>query len=145
MDSDTAQGAVARPRRLPLPDRPAERASYLRRLARARAPNGAFLKASFVALDGSEQCSGLPVTRDDADALKSTFTTVVPDAANVETQSETQITPSGTTQPFTWTAGTITPPRDCEAKVASSVEAVDSRGRVLTDWPGAEIVDVPRT
>jgi trans-aconitate methyltransferase len=87
---------------------PAERARYLHQLARALTPNGAFVIATF-APDGPEQCSGLPVTRYDADTLNRTITTVVPDATIVETRSETHITPSGTTQPFTWTAGTITP------------------------------------
>jgi hypothetical protein len=70
------------------------------------------------------------VTRYDTDTLKQHDHHRRPGATIVETQSETHITPSGTTQPFTWTAGTITPP-DCEAKAASAVEAVNSRGRSL--------------
>jgi trans-aconitate methyltransferase len=87
---------------------PAERASYLRQLARALAPNGAFVIATF-APDGPAQCSGLSVTRYDADTLTSTITAVFSNATIVATRSETHITPSGTTQPFTWIAGTITP------------------------------------
>ncbi len=86
---------------------PADRADYLRRLASGLALGGVFIIATF-ALEGPEQCSGLPVSRYDAEGLTDTITTAVPDATIIATRDEDHVTPSGATQPFTWTAGTVT-------------------------------------
>jgi trans-aconitate methyltransferase len=85
---------------------PADRADYLHRLAEGLAPTGAFIIATF-APEGPDRCSGLPVCRYDAETLNETITAAVLGATIVATRAELHITPSGTTQPFTWTAGTV--------------------------------------
>jgi ubiquinone/menaquinone biosynthesis C-methylase UbiE len=85
-----------------------DRTTYLRQLARALARNGSFIIATF-APEGPEQCSGLPVACYDAGTLDDMITAAVPGATIVAARDETHITPSGTTQPFTWTAGIVAP------------------------------------
>jgi hypothetical protein len=48
------------------------------------------------------------VSRYDAESLSATITTAVPGASIIATLHEDHTTPSGATQPFTWTAGTVT-------------------------------------
>ena len=86
---------------------PADQTDYLRRLASCLAPDGAFIIATF-APAGPEECSGLPVSRYDAETLAGAITTAVPGATIIATLDEDHTTPSGATQPFTWTAGTVT-------------------------------------
>jgi hypothetical protein len=85
-----------------------DRTTYLRELARALSGTGSFIIATF-APEAPEQCSGLPVTRYDAGTLDELITAAVPGATIVAARNETHITPRGTTQPFTWTAGTVAP------------------------------------
>jgi len=74
----------------------ADRERYVARLSHAIAPGGHVIIATF-ALDGPEQCSGLPVQRYGpetlAHALGARF-------ESVDSRSETHITPTGTTQQF---------------------------------------------
>ncbi len=84
---------------------PADRTTYLRRLAHALAPTGLFIIGTF-ASDGPDHCSGLPVSRYDKDELGDTILAAIPTATIAATHDETHTTPSGTTQPFTWIAGT---------------------------------------
>lgn len=86
---------------------PADRATYLRHLAASLTANGAFIIATF-APDGPDHCSGLPVSRYDAQTLTDTITTAVPTATISASHDETHTTPSGMNQPFTWIVGTIT-------------------------------------
>lgn len=79
---------------------PDEVVVYLDLLHRAVATAGYVVMATF-ALDGPEWCSGLPVTRYDADqlieALGDAFTLV-------DQRREIHTTPTGAIQPFTWVA-----------------------------------------
>ena len=84
----------------------AERATYLRRLGYALAPAGVFIVGTF-AQHGPDHCSGLPVVRYDKDELGKTILAAIPAATIVATRDETHTTPTGTTQPFTWVAGTM--------------------------------------
>ena len=84
---------------------PADRATYLRRLAEALAPAGAFIVGTF-ADDGPDHCSGLPVSRYNAQELGDTIIASIPGARINTTCHEVHATPSGTAQPFTWIAGT---------------------------------------
>jgi len=69
-------------------------------LRRAIAPGGSVILATF-APDGPEWCSGLPVTRYNADQLAE----VLGDEFSVvEHRREVHTTPNGALQPFTWIA-----------------------------------------
>jgi trans-aconitate methyltransferase len=85
---------------------PADRHDYLRRLADALTSDGAFIVATF-APHGPDQCSGLPVSRYDAESLGDTITAAIPRATIVATRDEDHTTPAGATQPFTWIAGIL--------------------------------------
>ena len=69
-------------------------------LHRAIAPRGFVVMATF-ALDGPEWCSGLPVTRYDADRL---LEALGDDFTLVDQRQEIHTTPTGAIQPFTWIA-----------------------------------------
>lgn len=73
-----------------------DRAAYLSRLARALKPGGHAVIATF-APDGPERCSGLPVRRYDADALKDTLGA---DFRLMSTRRHEHVTPWGALQPF---------------------------------------------
>jgi SAM-dependent methyltransferase len=85
---------------------PADRHDYLRRLADALTSDGAFIVATF-APHGPDQCSGLPVSRYDAESLGDTITAAIPRATIIATRDEDHTTPAGATQPFTWIAGIL--------------------------------------
>jgi SAM-dependent methyltransferase len=75
-----------------------QRAAYRRILDKAVAPGGHVIIATF-AIDGPEQCSGLPVRRYDADAVREEFG----DGYRLESeQPESHLTPGGTVQKFTY-------------------------------------------
>ncbi len=75
-----------------------QRAAYRRILDQAVAPGGHVIIATF-AIDGPEQCSGLPVRRYDADAVREEFG----DGYRLESeQPESHLTPGGTEQKFTY-------------------------------------------
>ena len=83
---------------------PADRATYLRRLAEALAPAGAFIIGTF-ADDGPDHCSGLSVGRYNPQELGDTIIAAIPGARINTTCHEVHATPSGTAQPFTWSLG----------------------------------------
>jgi SAM-dependent methyltransferase len=85
---------------------PADRHAYLQQLAKGLAAGGAFIIATF-APDGPVQCSGLPVSRYDADGLADVITTAVAGATILSSRDEDHTTPAGATQPFTWIAGVV--------------------------------------
>ena len=76
------------------------RQQYRAVMSEALAPNALIIVGTF-ALDGPRQCSGLPVTRYDAEALVKAFGTRFDVLA---TRREAHVTPHGVTQPFTWVA-----------------------------------------
>lgn len=74
------------------------RATYVATATRAVAPGGVAVVGCF-ALDGPQQCSGLPTARYDADGIADQFG----DAFRLErVEREVHRTPSGADQPFTW-------------------------------------------
>lgn len=73
-----------------------DRAAYLSRLTRALNPGGYAIVATF-ALDGPEQCSGLPVRRYDADALAQTLSAGF---QLISSRRQEHVTPRGVAQPF---------------------------------------------
>jgi SAM-dependent methyltransferase len=75
---------------------PRDRAAYVERLRAAVAPGGQVIIGTF-ALDGPEQCSGLPVQRHDSASLSAELG---PEFELVETHSETHHTPWHSTQAF---------------------------------------------
>jgi trans-aconitate methyltransferase len=89
---------------------PADRTAYLRRLVDALTPTGKFIIGTF-ANDGPNHCSGLPVSRFNQQELADTIIGAIPGATITTTRNEVHATPSGTTQPFTWIAGTTARPR----------------------------------
>ncbi|GAA4895038.1 class I SAM-dependent methyltransferase [Actinomycetospora straminea] len=79
---------------------PADRRAYVDTAARAVAPEGFLIVATF-SLDGPEKCSGLPVQRYDAAALAEQF---APSFTPVTAHTQTHRTPWDAVQPFTWLA-----------------------------------------
>ncbi len=73
-----------------------DRSAYLIRLRQALAPGGHAIIATF-ALDGPEQCSGLPVMRYDPAGLADLLG---PELMLVSSQRHLHHTPSGSVQPF---------------------------------------------
>lgn len=84
---------------------PAGRTTYLHRLAHALTPTGVFIIGTF-ANDGPDHCSGLQVSRYNKGELGDTILAAIPTATITATRDESHTTPTGTTQPFTWIAGT---------------------------------------
>jgi SAM-dependent methyltransferase len=77
---------------------PASRQRYVEVLRASLAPDGQLVVGTF-ALDGADQCSGLPVARYDAARLN----TALGDAfLLLDERREEHHTPSGVVQPFTW-------------------------------------------
>jgi SAM-dependent methyltransferase len=76
----------------------AARAGYRRSLAKALAPGGKAIVATFD-LDGPERCSGLPVQRFSAATLAAELSDVL---SPVEARHEVHVTPSGTQQSFVY-------------------------------------------
>ncbi len=74
----------------------ADRERYVTRLSHAIAPGGHVIIATF-ALDGPEQCSGLPVQRYGPETLAHVLGARF---ESVDSRSETHITPTGPTQQF---------------------------------------------
>jgi SAM-dependent methyltransferase len=75
-----------------------QRAAYVDAASRAVAPGGALVIGAF-ALDGPQQCSGLPTARYDANGLAAAFA----HAFTLEhTEREVHRTPGGADQAFTW-------------------------------------------
>jgi len=77
-----------------------EVAGYRATLERVLAPGGAVVLGAF-APDGPDSCSGLAVTRYDADGLAGVLGTGFEVVAS---RREVHVTPSGVSQPFTWVA-----------------------------------------
>jgi predicted TPR repeat methyltransferase len=77
-----------------------DRAAYMTTLRSALSPFGAVVIGTF-SVDGPEYCSGLPVARYSPDQL-SRF--LGPDFRVVEQSREEQVTPGGSTRPYTWVA-----------------------------------------
>jgi SAM-dependent methyltransferase len=76
----------------------ADRQAYAATLGAALAPDGLVIVGAF-ALDGPEQCSGLPTIRSDAASLVA----ALGDGFElVDDRREEHHTPSGAMQPFTW-------------------------------------------
>ena len=78
--------------------RPEQREQYVATAAGAIRSGGVLVLGTFAA-DGPTQCSGLPTSRYDADALAEVF------AAGFtleHCEREEHVTPGGTVQPFTW-------------------------------------------
>jgi SAM-dependent methyltransferase len=73
-----------------------DRRDYVARATEAVRPGGHVVIATF-ALDGPEQCSGLPVARYDADLLAAEF---APAFELTESSTDTHTTPWGSTQSF---------------------------------------------
>lgn len=78
--------------------RPDQREQYVATASRAVSPGGVLVVATFAA-DGPSQCSGLPTSRYDADALASAF---APGFSLEHSEREEHHTPGGAVQPFTW-------------------------------------------
>lgn len=74
------------------------RARYVDTVGRAVRPGGAVVLGTF-AVDGPEQCSGLPVRRWSAEALAAEFGALF---ELVHHEREVHRTPGGGEQPFTW-------------------------------------------
>ena len=79
---------------------PAERAAYLEALRAGTSRDGLVILATF-ALDGPEQCSGLPVRRYDAPALAAELGA---DFTPVDNWRQAHVTPWGAEQSFQWAA-----------------------------------------
>lgn len=75
---------------------PVQRAAYVRQVARAVAPGGYVIVATF-GPEGPTKCSGLDVVRYDADALHGEFGAQF---RLVESETEIHRTPTGATQQF---------------------------------------------
>jgi SAM-dependent methyltransferase len=75
---------------------PADRRAYVATLARALAPNGQAIIATF-ALEGPERCSGLPCVRYSADTLAAELG---PAWRLAESRAEDHVTPGGAIQRF---------------------------------------------
>jgi SAM-dependent methyltransferase len=78
---------------------PADQQAYAAVLARAVRPGGRAVVATF-AEDGPERCSGLDVSRWDAESLAAALSGEVFDVATSE--RHVHRTPGGVEQPFTW-------------------------------------------
>jgi len=78
--------------------RPEQREQYVATAARAIRPGGVLVLGTFAA-DGPTQCSGLPTSRYDADALAQVF---APGFSLEHSEREEHVTPGGTVQAFTW-------------------------------------------
>lgn len=76
----------------------ADRAGYVRALDRGLQAGGFVILAPF-SLTGPERCSGLPVRRYSAEALRSELG---PGYELVEQRSQTHLTPAGNSQDFLW-------------------------------------------
>jgi SAM-dependent methyltransferase len=76
----------------------AQRAAYVDAASRAVAPGGVLVIGAF-ALDGPQQCSGLPTARYDADGLAAAFDR---DFTLEHAEREVHRTPGGSDQAFTW-------------------------------------------
>jgi predicted pyridoxine 5'-phosphate oxidase superfamily flavin-nucleotide-binding protein len=76
----------------------ADRQRYVDSAAKAVRADGFMVVATFAA-DGPERCSGLPVTRYDADALAACF---APHFARLGDSRDVHHTPFDTEQPFTY-------------------------------------------
>jgi SAM-dependent methyltransferase len=76
----------------------AHRAAYVDAASRAVAPGGVLVIGAF-ALDGPQQCSGLPTARYDADGLAAAFDR---DFTLEHAEREVHRTPGGSDQAFTW-------------------------------------------
>ena len=74
-----------------------DQALYRESVLRNLAPKGTLIIATF-ALDGPEQCSGLPVARHDIDSLNEVFSK---DFSLIDSQRRIHRTPWGSEQPFT--------------------------------------------
>ena len=77
---------------------PQQRAAYVGQVSRALAPGGLLVVGTFAA-DGPESCSGLPVSRYDADGL---VAALGPGFTLVHTERAEHHTPWDSVQPFTW-------------------------------------------
>lgn len=77
---------------------PEQQGSYVRTASRTIAPGGGLVLGTF-ALDGPEQCSGLPTARYDAAGLAAVFGA---DFVLEHTETEVHRTPWGSEQSFTW-------------------------------------------
>jgi SAM-dependent methyltransferase len=78
--------------------RPEQREQYVATAASAIRPGGFLVLGTFAA-DGPTQCSGLPTSRYDAEALAEVFAA----AFTLEhSEREEHVTPGGAVQPFTW-------------------------------------------
>lgn len=77
---------------------PEQQQRYVETAAAAVRPGGALVVGVF-ALDGPEQCSGLPTERYDAERLQQLF---APYFALVHSEPEVHTTPAGVAQSFTW-------------------------------------------
>ena len=77
-----------------------EQHAYVRALNAAMMPGGFVILATF-ALDGPDQCSGLPVTQYSADDL---VRLVGPDYVLHVERRDVHLTPRAVRQPFTWVA-----------------------------------------
>jgi hypothetical protein len=78
-----------------------DREAYLQTLERATHPERAFAIFATFAPEGPLQCSGLPVTRYDAAKLSAALGVRW---QLIEEDRESDTTPSGRIQPFTWAA-----------------------------------------
>lgn len=78
--------------------RPEQRERYVATVASAIRPGGVLVLGTFAA-DGPTQCSGLPTSRYDADALAEVF---APGFSLEHSEREEHVTPGGAVQPFTW-------------------------------------------
>lgn len=78
--------------------RPDQREQYVATASHAVRPGGVLVLGTFAA-DGPTQCSGLPTSRYDADALAAVFE---PGFSLEHSEREEHVTPSGVVQPFTW-------------------------------------------
>ena len=79
-------------------ERTAERTAYLAEVTRCVKPGGYVMVATF-GLDGPEKCSGLPVTRYDADGIHQVFGDAFDKIGEASEQHET---PFGTEQSFVY-------------------------------------------
>jgi hypothetical protein len=77
---------------------PEQREQYVATASRA-VPSGGILVLGTFASDGPTQCSGLPTSRYDADALAAVF---APGFTLEHSEREEHVTPGGAVQAFTW-------------------------------------------